>query len=323
MAHRSLLSTPEFARRRCTASPLQLCYTATDEGEGRRVVVTAGSRSSHDGKEKRGPATNGDGTECTSPLDFSGDVDDLNQQATKPTENPRPAFALFPRYKAERRLSLIHSLRAAAYRDGTPTTISFRFDEVRSSMNRQKHGRRANSSLAVEIPKRWLLFVRLWRRRAVKASPLLLPAGAERKRGRSAEPCRCLAQHRREGETLLPLSLEKRSTPRAGEGAHTVVEAEGGIQPPSPSSVRRKQRGLENSPPVAVNSTLMPTTGEDCYCRATSAVAGSEPHEARRLGRWLVGRCCPRQSSLAAAALPRRFSSVTPPLTKGKEEGWW
>nr|GMD34362.1 hypothetical protein Iba_chr09cCG11340 [Ipomoea batatas] len=48
--------------------------------------------------------------------------------------------------------------------------------------------------------------------------------------GRTAEPCRCLAPCTAgEGEELLPLSLEKKTTPRAGEGGHTVVEAEGGI----------------------------------------------------------------------------------------------
>nr|GMD31130.1 hypothetical protein Iba_chr09aCG13640 [Ipomoea batatas] len=48
--------------------------------------------------------------------------------------------------------------------------------------------------------------------------------------GRTAEPCRCLAPCTAgEGEELLPLSLEKKMTPRAGEGGHTVVEAEGGI----------------------------------------------------------------------------------------------
>nr|GMC86722.1 hypothetical protein Iba_chr04dCG13520 [Ipomoea batatas] len=50
-----------------------------------------------------------------------------------------------------------------------------------------------------------------------------------------------------------------------------------------------KQRRLENSPLVAESSTLMPTTGEDCYCRATNAVAGCELHETRRLGWWLAG----------------------------------
>nr|GLL27325.1 homoserine kinase-like [Ipomoea trifida] len=50
-----------------------------------------------------------------------------------------------------------------------------------------------------------------------------------------------------------------------------------------------KQRMLENSPLVAEGSTLMPTIGEDCCCRATNAVAGCELHETRRLGvvtRW-------------------------------------
>nr|GMC56484.1 hypothetical protein Iba_chr01fCG7520 [Ipomoea batatas] len=38
-------------------SPPLLCLAATDEGEGRRVVVAAGSRSSHYGKEKNAVTT--------------------------------------------------------------------------------------------------------------------------------------------------------------------------------------------------------------------------------------------------------------------------
>nr|GMD60363.1 hypothetical protein Iba_chr12aCG10450 [Ipomoea batatas] len=78
-----------------------------------------------------------------------------------------------------------------------------------------------------------------------------------------------------------------------------------------------KQRRLENSPLVAESSTLMPTTGEDCCCRATNAVAGCELHETRRLGWWLAGPLplpsqrwrSPAAHSLALPSLSRRNSS--------------